>query len=67
MVSTWRTDTKDTLLADTINVFCSSEGGVCTYPGGAILAESEWLMPDPDLMSLTARGGAEGQTPEHGG
>jgi hypothetical protein len=25
MVSAWRADTKDTLLADTINIFCSSE------------------------------------------
>jgi hypothetical protein len=26
MVSVWRADTKDTLPADTINVFCSSGG-----------------------------------------
>jgi hypothetical protein len=53
MVSAWRADTKDTLLADTINVFCSS--GLYTIREQAMATLVNVLEAFPPLDELDNR------------
>jgi acetoin utilization deacetylase AcuC-like enzyme len=54
MVSIWRADTKDTLPADTINVFCSSAGAIVLRCGADSLSRDRL-----GCFNLSIRGHAE--------